>query len=364
MKKILVIEDETPVRDNIMELLNAEGYSSIGAKDGEEGARMAWETIPDLIICDILMPNMDGFGVLARLKKEPRTITIPFLYLTALQERRDMRKGMRLGADDFITKPFKREELLDAVKVGLEKHQAIVDQVQRKLTDLRENLFHALPHELLTPLSVVLGFSELIIDNLENMPVPQVRDMAQDIHNAGLRLMRLVQNYLSLVDLEMISADPQKVIELRATEIASAQTIITEIGRLKARQEGREDHLIVSVDETSLKIAETSLQKIVEELLDNAFRYSMAGTPVWLVGKKEDHQEVYRLEVTDQGQGMPVHQIRAIDLGLQEAQEKYDQQGTGMGLLIVRRMVDIYGGSLNIRSAVGQGTTVEILFPL
>jgi DNA-binding response OmpR family regulator/anti-sigma regulatory factor (Ser/Thr protein kinase) len=364
MKKILVIEDDTPVRNNILELLNAEGYSSIGAKDGEEGVKLAWETIPDLIICDILMPNLDGFGVLARLKKEPRTITIPFLYLTALQERRDMRKGMRLGADDFITKPFKREELLDAVRVGLEKHQAIVDEVQRKLTDLRENIFHALPHELLTPLSVVLGFSELIIDNLENMSPSQVRDMAQDIHNAGVRLMRLVQNYLSLVDLEMISSDPQKINELRATEIASVETIITEIGLSKARQEGREDYLTLSVDETSLRIAEISLQKIIEELLDNAFRYSMAGSPVSLVGKKVDEQNVYRLEVTDQGQGMAIHQIRAIDLGLQDAPEKYDQQGTGMGLLIVKRMVDIYGGSLTIRSTVGQGTTVEILFPL
>jgi CheY-like chemotaxis protein/two-component sensor histidine kinase len=364
MRKILVIEDETSVRNNIIELLNAEGYSPIGAKDGEEGVRLAWETIPDLIICDILMPNMDGFGVLARLKKEPRTITIPFLYLTALQERREMRKGMRLGADDFITKPFKREELLDAVRVGLEKHQTIVDQVQLKLTDLRENIFHALPHELLTPLSVVLGFSELIIDNLENMSPSQVMDMAQDIHTAGLRLMRLVQNYLSLVDLEIITSDPEKINELRTTEITSAVTIISEIGLSKARQEGREAQFSLSVDETSLKIAETSLQKIVEELLDNAFRYSMVGSPVSLIGKKEDTQGVYRLEITDQGQGMAMHQIRAIDLGLQDAPEKYDQQGAGLGLLIVKRMVDIYGGSLTIRSTVGQGTTVEILFPL
>jgi two-component system, sensor histidine kinase and response regulator len=364
MNKILVIEDDTHVRNNIIELLNAEGYSSIGAKDGEEGARLAWETIPDLIICDILMPNMDGYAVLARLKKEPRTITIPFLYLSALQERRDMRKGMRLGADDFITKPFTREELLDAVRVGLEKHQAIVEQVQRKLTDLRENIFHALPHELLTPLSVVLGFSELIIDNLENMEPSQVRDMAQDIHAAGLRLMRLVQNYLFLVDLDLISSDPQRIHELREREFSSAEAIITEIGLSKARQEGREEQLILSVDETSLKIAETSLQKIIEELLDNAFRYSVAGSPVSLVGKRVASQDVYRLEVTDQGQGMAMHQIRAIDLGLQETPERYDQQGTGMGLLIVKRLVDIYGGSLNIRSTVGLGTTVEILFPL
>ena len=364
MKKILVIEDETSVRDNIMELLNAEGYSSIGAKDGEEGLRLAWETIPDLIICDILMPNLDGFGVLARLKKEPRTITIPFLYLTALQERRDMRKGMRLGADDFITKPFTRGELLDSVLVGLEKHQAMIDQVQRKLTDLRENIFHALPHELLTPLSVVLGFSELIMDNLEDMDPSQIREMAQDIHNAGQRLMRLVQNYLFLVDLEMISADPEKINELRSSEVSFAGKIITEIGRLKAKQEGREADLDFSIEETSLKISETALQKIVEELLDNAFRYSTAGSPVTVVSKKEVGQGFYRLEIADRGQGMALYQIRAVDLGLQDAPDKYDQQGAGMGLLIIKKTVDIYGGILNIRSTIGQGTNVEILFPL
>ena len=364
MKNILVIEDETPLRDNIMELLNAEGYSAVGAKDGEEGIRLAWETIPDLIICDILMPKIDGFGVLARLKKEPRTTTIPFLYLTALQERRDMRKGMRLGADDFITKPFAREELLDSVRVGLEKHQVMVDQVQRKMTDLRANIFHALPHELLTPLSVVLGFSELIMDNLENTAPSQIREMAQDIHTAGQRLMRLVQNYLLLLDLEMISSTPEKINELRTTEIISAMTIITEIGLLKATQEGREAHFNMSVSEASLKISESSLQKIVEELLDNAFKYSMVGSPVSLVGKKEDDRGIYHLEISDQGPGMALNQIRAVDLGLQDVPEKHDQQGAGMGLLIVKRLVDIYGGILNIRSTIGQGTTVEILFPL
>jgi two-component system sensor histidine kinase/response regulator len=364
MKKILVIEDEDSVRNNILELLNAEGYMPAGAKDGEEGVRLAWENIPDLIICDILMPNLDGFGVLARLKKEPRTITIPFLFLTALQGRHDMRKGMRFGADDFITKPFTREELLDSVRVGLEKHQVMVDQVQQKLTDVRKNILHALPHELVTPLSVVLGFSELIIDDLENMSASQVREMAQNIHNAGMLLMHLVQNYLLLIDLEMISSNPEQINELRETDFSSAATTIMEIGQLKARQEEREAHLRIAVDEISLKIAETSLQKIVEELLDNAFRYSTVGSPVLLLGKKEEDQGVYRLEVTDKGQGMSMHQIRAAELGLQDALDKNDQKGTGMGLLIVKRMVDIYGGTLNIHSTIGVGTTVEILFPL
>ncbi|MGD0003532.1 MAG: response regulator [Anaerolineaceae bacterium] len=364
MKKILVIENEDSVRNNVLELLDAEGYLAAGAKDGEEGARLAWDNMPDLIVCDILMPNLDGFGVLARLKKEPRTITIPFLFLTALQERHDMRKGMRLGADDFITKPFTREELLDAVQVGLEKQQVMIDQVERKLTYLRENILHALPHELVTPISVVLGFSELILDDLEDNNTSHVREMAQNIHNAGMRLMRLVQNYLLLIDLEMISSNPEQINDLRETDISSAATIIMEIGQLKARQEGREAHLDIAVDETSLKIAETSLQKIVEELLDNAFRYSKVGSPVSLLGKKEEDQGVYRLEVTDKGQGMSMAQIRSAELGLQDVQDKNDQQGTGMGLLIVKHLVDIYGGTLNIHSSMGLGTTVEILFPI
>jgi two-component system, sensor histidine kinase and response regulator len=364
MKKILVIEDEASVRDNILELLNAEGYLCSGAKDGEEGVRLAWETIPDLIICDILMPNLDGFGVLARLKREPRSITIPFLFLTALQERRDMRKGMRLGADDFITKPFTREELLDSVRVGLEKHQVMVEQVQRKLTDLRENILHALPHELLTPLSVVLGFSELVIDDVDNMSSSQIREMVQDIHNAGLTLMRLVQNYLSLIDLEMVNSDPEKIEDFRKSEISSTLTIISEIALSKARQEGRETTLHISVDETSLKISESALQKIVEELLDNAFRYSAVNSKVELVGEKKADQGVFCLKVSDSGQGMAIHQIRAVELGLQDVPGKYDQQGAGMGLLIVKRLVEIYTGTLNIQSTIGLGTTVEILFPL
>ncbi len=311
------------------------------------------------------MPDLDGFGVLARLKKEPRTITIPFLFLTALQGRQDTRKGMRLGADDFITKPFTREELLDAVRVGLEKHQVMVNQVEQKLTYLRDNILHALPHELLTPISVVLGFSELMLDDLDSgLPVSQVKEMAHNIHNAGMRLMRLVQNYLLLIDLEMISDNQEQINELRKTDLSSVATIIMEIGQLKARQEGREAQLDLAVDETCLKIAESSLQKIVEELLDNAFRYSSVGSPVSLLGKKEADQGVYRLEVTDKGQGMSMQQVRAAELGWQDAQDRLDQHGSGMGLLIVKHLVDIYGGTLNIQSTLGCGTTVEILFPM
>jgi two-component system sensor histidine kinase/response regulator len=363
MKRILVIEDERDVRNNILELLSAEGYEATGASEGEEGFRLAWEKLPDLIICDIRMPGMDGYGVLARLRKEPRTITIPFLYLTALHERQDMRKGMQLGADDFITKPFSREELLDAVQARLEKHTALVDHVQKRITEMRTYLVRSLPYELLTPLSSVLGFSELIIDNLNHMSTDQVRDIAQDIHNSGMRLMRLVQNYILLTDLEIIISDPTKIDELRESKIQSARTIITEISLSKALHDGRENDLKIVIEESTIRISEISLQKIVEELLDNAFHYSVVGSLVEVKGYANANESHFRLEVMDHGQGMSTQLIQAVSNGMHYERIVYEQHGIGMGLVIVKRLVELYGGSVNIQSDIGFWTTVEIILP-
>ena len=141
MKNILVVEDEENVRENILELLSAEGYSSYGAKDGEEGICLAKEKHPDLIICDILMPKLDGYKVLSVLTKETATARIPFIFLTAKTERDNMRKGMDLGADDYITKPFTRKELLQAIQIRLEKQVKLERISSGKNINLAEECF-------------------------------------------------------------------------------------------------------------------------------------------------------------------------------------------------------------------------------
>lgn len=125
MKKILIIEDETPVRENLIELLSAEGYQPIEARDGEEGVSLAWEMLPDLILCDISMPKMDGYGVLSRVSRDPATATIPFIFLTARVEREDLRRGMSMGADDYITKPFTIDDVLHSIELRLDKRSMI-----------------------------------------------------------------------------------------------------------------------------------------------------------------------------------------------------------------------------------------------
>jgi CheY-like chemotaxis protein len=121
MQKILVIEDEESIRTNILELLEAEGFSGISAENGSIGLQLAQEQRPDLIICDVMMPELDGYTVLAILRQDPATAMIPFVFLTARSDAADLRKGMELGANDYLTKPCTPTELLQAISTQLKK---------------------------------------------------------------------------------------------------------------------------------------------------------------------------------------------------------------------------------------------------
>ncbi|TVQ49821.1 MAG: response regulator [Saprospirales bacterium] len=138
MIKILVIEDNHDVRENLQEILELSGYEVAGAKDGKEGIQMAESWQPDLIVCDIMLPVIDGFGVLQILSKKAELKHIPFIFLTAKTELSDIRKGMNLGADDYITKPFKKDELLAVIELRLTKARESnsVTQTESRLKNL------------------------------------------------------------------------------------------------------------------------------------------------------------------------------------------------------------------------------------
>ncbi|NET02072.1 MAG: EAL domain-containing response regulator [Sphaerospermopsis sp. SIO1G1] len=123
MAKILVIEDEESVRENLLDLLTAEEFETVVADNGEIGLNLAIRELPDLILCDMMMPELDGYGVLKALRKQPLTATIPFIFLTAKSAKSDFRQGMDMGADDFLTKPFTRAELLSAIINKIKKYE-------------------------------------------------------------------------------------------------------------------------------------------------------------------------------------------------------------------------------------------------
>ena len=149
MNKILVIEDEEIVRSNILEILASGAFEAFGAENGRQGVELACEQIPSLIICDITMPELDGYGVLKMLRQNSTTETIPFIFLTARADKTDIRAGMNLGADDYLTKPFRRKELLTAVTARLAKHRAMTERYNDRLAAVQYDRVTKLPNQLL-----------------------------------------------------------------------------------------------------------------------------------------------------------------------------------------------------------------------
>ncbi|HET6993182.1 MAG TPA: response regulator [Bacteroidia bacterium] len=143
MKKILLIEDNQGMRENTAEILELAHYKVFTAENGKEGVRLAAVEKPDLIICDIMMPELDGYGVLHMLSKNIETASVPFIFLTAKAEKADHRKGMSMGADDYLTKPFDDMELLSAVEVRLKKSEQMKTQYSRNIDGLNEFLTEA-----------------------------------------------------------------------------------------------------------------------------------------------------------------------------------------------------------------------------
>src|SRR5574337_445455 len=143
MKKILLIEDNDEMRENTAEILELAHYKVVTAANGKEGVRLAQSDKPDLIICDIMMPELDGYGVLHMLSKNQDTSSIPFIFLTAKAEKSDHRKGMSMGADDYLTKPFDDMELLGAVETRLKKSEQLKAKYSPNLEGLNQFLAEA-----------------------------------------------------------------------------------------------------------------------------------------------------------------------------------------------------------------------------
>lgn len=143
MKKILLIEDDTIMRENTAEILELAHFHVATAPNGKAGCLLAKEFKPDLIVCDIMMPELDGYGVLHVLSKDPKTASIPFIFLTAKAEKSEVRKGMELGADDYLTKPFEDSELLNAIEIRLKKVEAIKKEFSRDVEGLNRFLDEA-----------------------------------------------------------------------------------------------------------------------------------------------------------------------------------------------------------------------------
>jgi signal transduction histidine kinase len=365
MQKILIIEDQPDVRENIEAILELEDYETLIAENGEMGIEMAENHHPDLILCDVMMPKLDGFGVVQALRQNPITSTIPLIFVTAKADRLSLRQGMDLGADDYLTKPFTLDELINSVKSRLSKQTLIQKDVDQELDKFRSNITRSLPHELLTPLNGILGMSDLLSNYYDTMDADEVQSCLADIKTSSERLHRLIQNFLLFAQLELFQSNPQQS-QIWQNRLSKTTTnpvsIIEKITQNIAQQIGRTDDLQLSLKEASVCISEEDLEKITEEIVDNAFKFSQKGSLVTVQNTLEDNKFI--LTVTNQGRGMNPEQISQIGAYIQFERKLYEQQGSGLGLIIAKRMTELYSGELEIQSNPNEKTIVSICLPL
>lgn len=362
MQKILVIEDTPDVRNLITDTLKFNGFETVVAEDGQAGIEAAISQLPDLILCDVQMPRKDGFAVLADLRGRPATATIPFVFLTGQADKNHMRQGMNLGADDFLAKPFMLGELMAAVNARLQKHKVITQVSDKKLTQLRDSISLSLPHELMTPLNGIIGFSSVLISDSSSLPPSEVQEFAQHIHESAQRLQRVIENFLLYSQIELTAADPGKLAALRETDPVPVKDHLEAAAQRKATASKRDADLELAVSEACLRINYPKLEKIVSELLDNAFKFSNPGQKVRIEGKAAPNN--YHIKVIDRGRGLAAEQIANLGAHMQFERRFYEQQGLGLGFAIARRLTEIHGGSIHVASVPGEITTIEVILPI
>jgi two-component system sensor histidine kinase/response regulator len=361
MKRILIIDDEEFLRGIIRTTLRRRGFETLESDNGADGVRLARQQLPDLIICDVRMDRLDGYGTLASLRNEPATAAIPFILMTGQADSAGMRQGMALGADDYLAKPFTLEELLTTVNARLKKRQAIQHQVERRLDELRTNINLALPHELLTPLNGILGLAEVIRTCGAALPGEQITEMAVNIQTAANQLHRVIQNFLIHAQIELVAADPRKVESLRREQTPQVQEAIQALAMQKAEAANRQGDLIMTLTDAAVGVSRDYLLKIAEELLDNAFKFSGRETPVQVTTRANANSVT--LSVSDVGRGMTPEQIADVGAFSQFDRNRQAQAGLGLGLSIVKRLTELHGGELILQSEPKAGTTATVTLP-
>lgn len=362
MPRILVIDDEEMFRQATSLALQRKGFETLEAMDGIEGADKARAQLPDLIICDVNMDRMDGYALLEKLRQEPSTAAIPFILMTGMGDANSMRRGMNLGADDYLSKPFTAPQLFSAVEARLKKSQMLRQTAEKKLSDLRANLSLALPHEMITPLNGIFGLAQILSSDAQSLSATEVADFGTSILQSAERLHRTVQNFLLFGQLEIQSTDTDSLSELRRRETGQAQVLIEGRARRLAQKMGRSADIQTDVVDTTICVGQDLLTKLVDELVDNALKFSSAGRAVQISG--QIREACYLLVISDNGLGMTGEQIAAVGAYTQFNRKAREQQGSGLGLAIARRIAEIHGGLLSIQSEPNCGTSVTVRLPL
>ena len=349
--KVLIIDDEEHFRQVIVKFLTKKGFEALVAPDGQTGLGLAAEAQPDMVVCDLRMPGMDGYQVLAGLRRDPKLADIPLIFLTGQSDPCQVRQGMNLGADDYLTKPVNLEDLLGAIRVRLNRRRA-QRQRQEKQMERAMQLFGGIVHDLRDPLFVVLGYTDLLrsskgrTEGAEASP-KQILDRMQQ---AVLRMQAIVSETLFLARSRMqrlpFDSGPLDLRDFCHQMVADHEQ------SQRLRFQGAAGTFPITADALRLRQG-------LDNLLSNALKYS-DGHVVLSLSANSQH---YLIEVRDQGIGIPADEQAEIFEPFFRASNAGNRPGHGLGLSVVKSCIEQHGGSVRFASDCRKGTTFTVELP-
>jgi two-component system, sensor histidine kinase and response regulator len=356
-RAMILLVDDSPINLQVLGTILEGTYTTAVARDGAQALECIAQRRPDLILLDIMMPEMNGFEVCERLQAEPETRDIPVIFLTAKTETTDLVKGLRMGAVDYITKPFHKEELLARVSTHLALRQA--RQELQELNATKDRFFSIMAHDLRAPFNGLLGLTEVIMNNLDRYDPERLKYMLGLQLDAVNNVFALLENLLtwSRVQRGAFEFLPQRVSldDLVNRNIAlllpaSAQKAITVASHIDGA-------LLVSAD---LNMLDT----VVRNVLSNAVKFTPTGGSVTVSAvRRGDQVEVC---VADTGIGIDadgLDKLFRIDAQYRRPGTA-NERGTGLGLILCKEFIERHGGAMWITSTVNAGANVFFTLPL
>ena len=370
---LILIVDDTPANLRLLShVLSKEGYRHIEATDGKEALKLAEKHLPDLILLDIMMPDLSGFDVTKKLKNKEQLEDIPIIFLSSLTDTVDKVQGFKSGGVDYITKPFQKEETLARIKTHLQirtLQKQLNDRIDvlrkreielSRLNQKKDDLVRTVSHDIKNPLTGIIGLVKLIRDSDKITPEEQTQ-MLSVIEDSGTNLLNLVREIL---DRESRKTEPE---ELDFTNVMLSDMLERVISMNKAKSVVKNIKLDYEVKPMSLtaEMDQNKIEIAINNLVSNALKFTPSGGSVLVFVEKKKKNSI-RIEVRDTGIGIPKKMIGDIfkDPKKSSRTGTGGELGTGLGLDIVQLYVELHGGEVSVKSKLNEGTSFIITLPL
>lgn len=359
---ILVVEDNIDLNMAICEILESYNFVAHSAKDGFEALTWLKSHKPDMILCDIMMPGMDGYTLLKHTRADTELRTLPFIFLTARTSVADQRLAKEIGIEDYLTKPVDSSDLIAAINNALRRRQIMQDEMQKQMNLLRDRIVAILQHEFRTPLTFVLGYSEYLLDVTKGaFNIDELRTSAAAILDGGRRLQQLIETFLLLAELQNRTLKPEDVIRVDANELLR-ETLQESEKRLG--DAGLVGELKIAPEAITIYADSEMLREALRRLIDNAARYRRPESKtVWL--SVESATAYVGLRVRDEGRGIPPALVERFATPFEQVdRDNRTEPGAGLSLSLIRHVAHLHGGTLEIESKYGQGSAFTLWLPV